>query len=112
MKSGKRDILERLSILCLKAERAIERYIFKKLDKKNVSDIDIAISVDSIEPLAFTIELSASTHMPGKNLEVILDEAIKKGFEKIDSEVKSLKAGAPQISVRKKFEKYSDNVSS
>ncbi len=44
-------------VICQEAERAARRYIFKRLSKRDVADLEVVIEVVKLEPLILDVDV-------------------------------------------------------
>ncbi|MCW4006224.1 MAG: DUF3194 domain-containing protein [Candidatus Bathyarchaeota archaeon] len=85
---------EQIETLCDEAEKAARRHIFYVVDQKQVETLNISVEAEGTKPVSLTVEVDLQLlpkALPQVNQKALVDEAVKKAFEAIETYLRTLK---------------------
>lgn|GEM_PF-472328 len=82
---------QELEIICDSAEDAARKTIFKKVDSKQITDLDITIESHGDKPLTLIVDISISPRNTNDEITKLIDIACDEALSAAEMKVKELK---------------------
>ena len=83
---------EQIETVCADAENAARKFIFSKVNQKQVDKLNISVEAEGDKPISFTVEvdLQLAPEVQGVDQKELADEAVKAAFEAIEASLRKL----------------------
>jgi ribosome-associated translation inhibitor RaiA len=83
---------EQIETVCATAEDAARKFIFSKVNQKQVDKLNISVEAEGDKPISFTVEvdLQLAPEVQGLDQKELADEAVEQAFEAIEASLRKL----------------------
>ncbi len=83
---------EQIEEVCTTAENAARKYIFSKINQKQVDKLNVIVEAEGTKPVNFTVEveLLLAPEARDVNEKELTDEAVKQAFAAIETSLRKL----------------------
>jgi hypothetical protein len=83
---------EQIEGVCAAAENAARKFIFSKINPKQVDKLNVIVEAEGEKPLNFTVEveLQIAPEAQGVDQKELADEAVKQAFTAIETSLRKL----------------------
>jgi len=83
---------EQIEEVCTTAENAARKFIFSKINPKQVDKLNVIVEAEGEKPLNFTVEveLQIASEAQGVDQKELADEAVKQAFAAIETSLRKL----------------------
>ncbi len=74
------------------AENAARKYVFSKVNQKQVERLDISVEAEGAKPVSFAVEVELLLSPEAKSIDekALVDEAVKEAFQAIEKYLRKL----------------------
>ena len=81
---------EEIEQICMAAEEAARRVLFRKISLKQVSDLDVTIEALGDKPLVLNVDIGVELLVGDENLQALVDKATDAAFLAAEAKAQEL----------------------